>query len=194
MVKKEQPYKSLGNKLRELRGQLTQKEFAAKIRLPERVYQRYEYGERLPGLEVLLRVSHGCNVPIRGILADFQDKQRAKELIEASIDIVEGVIADLVKGKAPWGAADLPQNIKPVRDESESPLWKIGWDYMGGNPLFDSEDLNESIGNVLYILNRAPDAVKERVIFYLGTIAHLTSLIESNYSAKAVTSEKKGGN
>jgi transcriptional regulator with XRE-family HTH domain len=56
-MKEEQPYKAVGLRLRKLRGNVPQKEFAVAVGLSERAYRRYELGERLPSFDILMRIS-----------------------------------------------------------------------------------------------------------------------------------------
>lgn len=71
MVKDHHPYKVVGNRLRALRGKLTQKEFSKNVGLSLSAYQRYEYGERLPGLEALIKIAAFCGVSEDEILPEF---------------------------------------------------------------------------------------------------------------------------
>jgi len=80
------PYKDTGNRLRALRGALSQAEFAKMLRLSLRAYQRYEHGERSPKLETVLRISALCDVSIEwielGIAKDGDITKGVKELAE----------------------------------------------------------------------------------------------------------------
>jgi len=53
-----------GNRLRELRGQLTQKQFATKIKISAAALSGYEGGEKNPTLNVLLNISDACDVSL----------------------------------------------------------------------------------------------------------------------------------
>lgn len=173
-MKKPLRYTEIGNVLRQLRGGLTQKEFAARIGISERAYQWYEHGKRLPGLDVLLKVSSVCNVPIHEILADSPDKRRSKELIE-------GAIRDLDKGETLVGEAEALQGLKWPKSKMVLP--KGGYDRWRGEPLFDGEDLQELQGKLFYIFTHAPDEIKQRVVDFIDTIAQLTALVESKEGA-----------
>jgi len=56
---KDYPYKEVGNRLKILRdmNKLSQPQFATLLGISLRSYQRYEHGERLPGLKILPKVS-----------------------------------------------------------------------------------------------------------------------------------------
>lgn len=45
-------------RLKQLRGKLSQGEFALKVGVPFRTYQRYESGERMPKSDTLERIAH----------------------------------------------------------------------------------------------------------------------------------------
>lgn len=59
-MKKKYIHLEIGQRLKEYRENLTQKEFALKINVPLVTYQRYESGERLPPEPVLKRVAKLC--------------------------------------------------------------------------------------------------------------------------------------
>ena len=61
---KKYAYLDIGNGLKKLRKSLSQKEFAEKIDVPFRTYQRYESGERLPPEPVLKRIAEICNTTV----------------------------------------------------------------------------------------------------------------------------------
>jgi transcriptional regulator with XRE-family HTH domain len=52
----EKPHLKTGARLKALRGELSQPDFAKKLGIPWRSYHRYEAGERVPPLEVLNRM------------------------------------------------------------------------------------------------------------------------------------------
>lgn len=56
---KNTPYKEVGNRLKMLRekGDMSQPQLANLLGISLRTYQRYEYGERLPGLRLLSKIS-----------------------------------------------------------------------------------------------------------------------------------------
>lgn len=56
---KNTPYKEVGNRLKLLRekGNMSQPQLANLLEISLRTYQRYEYGERLPGLKLLSKIS-----------------------------------------------------------------------------------------------------------------------------------------
>lgn len=61
-------YSSVGKRLRKLRGNLSQREYAKKIGLPHKTYQRYEYGEAIPKVQVLEKISKIESVTIDWLL------------------------------------------------------------------------------------------------------------------------------
>lgn len=50
-------YSEIGDRLKQLRGKLSQQEFAKKIEIPFRTYQRYEAGERVPPSPLISTIS-----------------------------------------------------------------------------------------------------------------------------------------
>jgi len=54
----------MGNRFRLIRGHLSQKEFAKKIKVPFRTYQRYESGKNIPKAIVLFKISAIYQMPI----------------------------------------------------------------------------------------------------------------------------------
>lgn len=56
---KNTPYKEVGDRLKLLRNNqnISQPQFATLLGISLRTYQRYEYGERLPGLKLLSKIS-----------------------------------------------------------------------------------------------------------------------------------------
>lgn len=72
---KKYSYIDVGNRLKELRGNLSQKEFAEKIDVSFRTYQRYEAGETLPPEPVLERVAELYNTTVDWILRRDFDKE-----------------------------------------------------------------------------------------------------------------------
>lgn len=63
-------YADVGNRLRQLRAQLSQENFAKKIGVSLRTYQHYEAGERIPKGNVLYRIASICDVSADLILGD----------------------------------------------------------------------------------------------------------------------------
>lgn len=61
-------YLDIGNRLKELRKKISQKEFADKIGIHINTYQRYESGERMPPEPVLKRVAELCGETVDYLL------------------------------------------------------------------------------------------------------------------------------
>ena len=68
-----QKYKEIGKRLKELRGSLSQKEFAAKIGVSFAAYQNYEYGKRMPHGLALAKIAEQCHVTTDYILTGVVD-------------------------------------------------------------------------------------------------------------------------
>lgn len=80
---------AIGKRLRTLRGDITQEDFAKKAKIPFRSYQRYETGERMIPLRALLKIADLCNVDIDWILrGDLQrDIAIGQEKLKASLNL-----------------------------------------------------------------------------------------------------------
>ncbi len=89
-------FAKIGAKLKELRGQLSQEEFAKKIGVPFRTYQRYESGERMPKADVVQRIAQACGVPVDSILAGESITERAEEEV-GPLDNVSRLILLMLK-------------------------------------------------------------------------------------------------
>jgi transcriptional regulator with XRE-family HTH domain len=61
-------YLPIGERLKRLRGDLSQEKFAKIIDVSHKGYQRYESGERIPPPHVLMRIAALCNTTIDWIL------------------------------------------------------------------------------------------------------------------------------
>lgn len=66
-MKKKEP-KSLGERIRFLRGDMTQSEFADILRIKQAMISRYEANKETPSPKVLLRISQFCNRSIEWLL------------------------------------------------------------------------------------------------------------------------------
>lgn len=55
-------FRIIGERLRKLRGNLSQEEFAKKLGISVRGYQNYEAGERIPKGKILSKIAVACNV------------------------------------------------------------------------------------------------------------------------------------
>ena len=61
-------YIGIGDRLRKLRGDLSQKEFSQLLGIPFRSYQRYETGESTPAMKKIGKIAQECRVEIDWIL------------------------------------------------------------------------------------------------------------------------------
>jgi len=87
-------YLEVGERIKQLRGDISQKEFAKKIGLSLMGYQRYEYGERVPHPHTLTKIAKFGDTTVDWILTgDLNiDKARMMERLKAAYeleDIVE---------------------------------------------------------------------------------------------------------
>ncbi|MFH2013134.1 MAG: LexA family transcriptional regulator [Pseudomonadota bacterium] len=69
-------YIEIGNRLKKLRGDVSQKEFAKKIGVSYPSYQRYEYGERIPPGPILSKIADTFYVSTDYILTGSEESLR----------------------------------------------------------------------------------------------------------------------
>lgn len=87
-------YFDIGERLKKLRGNLSQREFAKKIGLPHKTYQRYEYGEGIPKAQALYKIAEKESVSVdwlyTGKLRGLEQKILNKEMgIPFSVQTVD---------------------------------------------------------------------------------------------------------
>jgi len=88
-------YLDIGNRLKKIRGSLSQKDFALKAGIPFRSYQRYEAGERMPPPDVLPLLAQIGNTTTDWILEGDIDslrlllRQKKSELNKKEIEVDE---------------------------------------------------------------------------------------------------------
>ena len=107
MVVETKKYLQVGERLKELRENLSQEEFAKKIGVSFRTYQRYEVGERIPHPHVLSKIAGLFGTTIDWILTGNLNiekaiiLERAKEshYLEDLVERLEGITARIVKLK-----------------------------------------------------------------------------------------------
>lgn len=61
-------YLGVGKRLIQLRGPLSQKDFALTLQIPFRSYQRYERGESSPSMEIIQKIASRCGVTIEWLI------------------------------------------------------------------------------------------------------------------------------
>ena len=125
-MKKKQPYIDVGNRLKELRNNFSQKEFSEKIGIPFRTYQNYEYGERLPPGHVLSRVAEMCGKtvdyllgrePLQMVISEAKELYLAeKESLDdlkkkAEEPLYLGKLVAILRGKNRKNASAIKENI-----------------------------------------------------------------------------------
>lgn len=80
----------IANRIRELRGEKSQSDFAAEVGIPLRTYQNYESGERMPKGQALQKIAQACNVPVEYILTGDETglrQQLSKDLDQLHADV-----------------------------------------------------------------------------------------------------------
>ena len=119
-------YLDIGNRLKELRKNISQKEFANKIGIHINTYQRYESGERMPPERVLSRVAEICGKavdyllgrePLQMVISEAKELYLAekegiddlKKKIEEPLYI--GKLVAILRGKNRKNASAIKENI-----------------------------------------------------------------------------------
>ena len=114
MAVKNKKYSQVGERIRELRGKLSQEEFAKKLGVSFRTYQRYDTGERIPHPHVLSRIAEKFNTTVDWILTgnlnieksitlelakkSFHLKDLAEELEKINVCILKLKLAEAKQG------------------------------------------------------------------------------------------------
>lgn len=168
-MKKKNPYKKIGERLKLLRGDLTQKEFSAAVGLSERAYQRYEYGERLPGLEVIFRIAAFCNVPWNKVLSQKDKKALFDEKTLKNFDIVIKKFND--DFSTDDNITGFLEELHSLRVKGHSIKHKLGVPEDSEEYYWIEPRLNESIVKLKYIFNYASEDVIEFVLDILENAA-----------------------
>lgn len=108
---KKYTYLEIGNRLKDLRKNLSQKDFAKKVGVPIATYQRYEYGERMPPEPVLRRIAELYGKTVDWLLGrDHSPKQetpytrREHELMDMLVAVLRDenednkkILIDIIK-------------------------------------------------------------------------------------------------
>ncbi len=140
-------YLDIGNRLRILRGNKTQSEFAADIGTTLRAYQYYEAGDRVPSIELLTEIAKKYNKSVDWILTGAEyiiEDHEIKKIAEASSlsDQSEFVFVPQFSGKISAGEGIEAENkidmriafrrdwIKRKGDPSKMSLIKVSGDSM----------------------------------------------------------------
>jgi transcriptional regulator with XRE-family HTH domain len=108
-MKKLKRFEEIGNRLKQLRGPLSQKEFAKRIEVSLPAYQRYEAGKRMLKDDALYRIAAICNMPIEWILSGKIERY----YIQATTDLKELI---QLEGKKKKTVEDL-ERIDTIKDK-----------------------------------------------------------------------------
>jgi len=122
-------YIEIGKRLKQLRGPLSQREFAKKIGISYRAYQNYEVGKRIPHVHVLSKIAEIFNTTTDWILTGLADIEKARKLealkrthiveellerLEGSLEREEKLIYKYIKGRA---AAEKKEKLGSVDEK-----------------------------------------------------------------------------
>ena len=125
-MKKKYTHLGIGKRLKELRNNLTQKEFAEKIGIPLVTYQKYDSGERMPPERVLSRVAEMCGKtvdyllgrePLQMVISEAKELYLAeKESLDdlkkkAEEPLYIGKLVAILRGKNRKNASAIKENI-----------------------------------------------------------------------------------
>ena len=143
-------YLSIAERLKKLRGDLSQKNFAMKIGVSHKGYQRYESGERIPRPHVLSKIAEKESVTVdwllTGKLKNLEEKILAKEMgILFSQETVSRSDMKIVHQLRKKGFSMPPDVAKLIDSEI----------YRAAMVLFpESPDIYEFINNIFYLKKR----------------------------------------
>jgi len=73
---------NIGQRIKALRGALSQKDFSRKVGVPFRSFQRYESGERVPSVEILKRISDQTGTPLDRLIKGEESSADYKQFAE----------------------------------------------------------------------------------------------------------------
>ncbi len=108
-------YIDIGNRIKKLRGDVSQKEFAKKIGVSFAAYQNYEYGKRIPPAHILSKIADTCGMNVDWILSGTANIETARmyesinkkfyfedllKLLEKLVEREEKLKHKYVKGRA----------------------------------------------------------------------------------------------
>lgn len=86
-MEKKYPYKDIGGRLRELRGEILQKDFAKWLGMPQSQYNRYETGKNKPPLRILEKVATKKKISIDWILTGEKETPISKPEIPFTLNL-----------------------------------------------------------------------------------------------------------
>jgi transcriptional regulator with XRE-family HTH domain len=135
-MKKLKRFASIGNRLKKMRGPLSQKEFAKRIGVSLPAYQRYEAGERMLKDEALYRIAAICKMPIEWILSG----QIKRFYVENTADLKKLIRLEDKKKKT---NEDL-EKIDAIKDKSYKEALRRSLSITGGYTPSEIEEYIES--------------------------------------------------
>lgn len=139
-VKKKYIYLEIGQRLKELRKNLSQKEFSEKIGVPLVTYQKYDSGERMPPGAVLSRVAEICGKtvdyllgrePLQMVISDAKELYLAekKSLDDLKKKAEEHLYATkllaILRGKNRKNASAIKENIDAFYETRDVVLGEV---------------------------------------------------------------------
>lgn len=148
-------FTSVGKRFKELRGNLTQKEFADKIKVPLRSYQRYESGERMPTINTLKNIAYICDTSTRWILTGETDKHPYKDignrLKEIRLPIDKSTFAAWmgvsIQQYSKYEEGTIKPSIQQLKEIAEkrniSVKWILNGDKQTGHPININTEINK---------------------------------------------------
>ena len=132
-IQKNYSPKSMGNRLKLIRGDLSQREFATKIGVSLRAYQRYEHGERLPPFDIVYKISNTCEVNMHWIIKGEGVKEPEKDEFITAIESLRYILE-----RAPFELVDFINKVIDLAissfkldvDEEEKSLQEKGNEFV----------------------------------------------------------------
>lgn len=92
------PFKGIGDRLKKIRGDLSQVKFAKSLDIKQQQYNRYEKGHNKPPLEILEKISTSRNLSIDWILTgDIRFLEKQLEDLDLKVKSFDPELYELIK-------------------------------------------------------------------------------------------------
>ncbi len=115
-------FQAIGDRFLQLRGGLSQKEFAKKLGISVRAYQYYEAGDRIPKGEELQRIAEACGISVDWLLTGGSSEAGViKEAKVYYLDATTEKVMKLLEGLDKKGKEDV---LKYIQEKEQAAAWR----------------------------------------------------------------------
>jgi transcriptional regulator with XRE-family HTH domain len=151
---------NVANRLRKLRGTLSQEDFSKKMGIPLRTYQYYESGERIPKSQKLSKIARLCDTTIDWILTGDLKIEKALTLIRAEESFVSQDFVKKIKDVLLYqfrlynssleenASAELKESRLKISKMSDDELLPFITKYIYAMTLRNPEKRNRLVGSI----------------------------------------------